>query len=77
MTVEARPKRGITLRLEAGRHRWCACGRSPTLPLCAGTDPACAAEAVAFEVDEPCTRKLCACGHTANPPFCDGTHYRL
>ena len=65
------------LKLDAGDHWWCACGRSANQPFCDGSHkgPGLGPRKVTLEATK--TVALCNCKQTANPPFCDGSHSKL
>lgn len=74
-------------RLEPGLHRWCACGRSSTQPLCDGPDvasPSCDGSGrdagitpVPFTINAAKDDWLCMCKQTHTAPYCDGTHAKV
>jgi CDGSH-type Zn-finger protein len=65
------------LKLSAGDHWWCACGRSKTQPFCDGAHKGTGLAPVKFTLEAEKTVALCNCKHSKNPPFCDGSHSSL
>lgn len=64
----------VVVELEAGKHAWCACGRSSQHPLCDGSHSGTGLAPKVFELEESKTVALCACKKTNGAPFCDGSH---
>lgn len=67
-------RRGVSLELEPGTYRWCACGRSRNQPFCDGSHEGTGLEPVEITLDEPTRIKLCLCKRSRHAPRCDGTH---
>jgi len=65
------------MELEAGRHAWCACGRSENQPFCDGHHAGTGFRPTVFEMAETKTVAVCQCKHTGTAPFCDGAHKGL
>lgn len=68
----------LEVELEAGDHKWCACGKSASHPICdslghKGGD----VKPVRYSLPEKSTVFLCRCGKSGTRPFCDGTHGRI
>lgn len=67
-------KSPFAVELEAGEHKWCACGLSKNQPFCDGSHKGTGIAPVKFTVEQKETKYLCGCRATKNAPFCDGTH---
>lgn len=65
------------VKLEAGVHFWCACGKSSHQPLCDGSHKGTGIGPVRLELTEEKTLALCNCKHSGDKPYCDGTHASL
>ena len=61
----------------AGRHLWCACGKSKSQPFCDGSHKPSQSQPVAFETQEEGRVVLCGCRYSKNKPFCDGSHLNI
>ena len=59
---------------EAGKHAWCACGRSTQQPFCDGSHKGTEFSPMVVEVTTAGTLAWCGCKRTGNPPYCDGSH---
>lgn len=70
-------KEPYVMKVDAGTHAWCACGRSANQPFCDGSHDGTGIEPVLHQVDEPTTVAFCGCKQTQNPPLCDGSHTAL
>lgn len=64
----------LTIRLEAGKHYWCRCGKTSTPPFCSGAHEGTGITPLEFEVDIASTKVICNCGLSKKPPSCDGSH---
>jgi len=67
----------MSVELEPGTYRWCACGRSKNQPFCDDSHQGTDLEPIEFVVEEPTKMKLCLCKHSGHAPRCDGTHNQL
>ena len=65
------------VELEAGKYRWCACGKSAKQPFCDGSHKGSEFSPVAFELAEKTKVVLCGCKRSGNKPYCDGTHNKI
>jgi CDGSH iron-sulfur domain-containing protein 3 len=65
----------LVVKLDKGKHKWCACGMTKKVPFCDGTCKG--AKPVRFELKKKGKVELCNCGLTKNPPYCDGSHKKL
>ncbi|WP_184017579.1 CDGSH iron-sulfur domain-containing protein [Haloferula luteola] len=63
-----------TIRVEAGVHFWCACGRTSFPPFCDGSHSGTGIQPVRWELKEAKVISWCGCQRTSTPPFCDGSH---
>ena len=71
------PNQPCALQLAAGDYRWCACGKSQSLPFC-DDQPGCTPKAFTVKPRKtPETLWLCGCAATKTPPYCDGSHNKL
>lgn len=70
-------RKPMKVSLEAGKHFWCACGRSKNQPFCDGSHKGTGISPVAFTMEEAGEKWLCMCKQTKDAPFCDGTHNNL
>lgn len=64
----------IKLKLEPGKHAWCACGKSETGAFCDGTHTGSDFRPNVFTLKQAEIVNLCMCKQTKNPPYCDGSH---
>jgi CDGSH-type Zn-finger protein len=65
----------LVVKLDAGKYKWCACGKTRKVPWCDGTCKG--GKAVRFELKKKLTVEICNCGLTKTPPYCDGSHKKL
>lgn len=70
-------KEPFTVKLEPGKHYWCACGRSDNQPFCDGSHEGTEFSPKEIEVKETKSFYLCGCKQTGNAPYCDETHRKL
>ncbi len=65
----------LEVKLEPGkRYKWCACGKTKSVPWCDGTCKG--GKPVKFEVKKKDTYSICTCGLTKTPPYCDGSSHK-
>lgn len=67
-------KAPFEVKLNAGEHYWCACGRSRTQPMCDGSHQGTGLTPVTFSLNAQKAVHLCGCKQTKTAPYCDGTH---
>lgn len=67
----------MVMKIDAGKHFYCACGRSSNQPFCDGSHKETSITPMVFEIEEPRTVAMCMCRTTGTPPFCDGSHNDL
>ena len=70
-------RHSIKMLLEAGEHRWCACGQSKAQPFCDGSHRGTSFVPLKILLDAPRNVSLCTCKRTQTAPYCDGTHKGL
>ena len=61
--------RPLETKLDAGKYKWCGCGRTKKVPWCDGTCKG--GKPVRFELKKKAAVEICTCGRTKTPPYCD------
>ena len=70
-------KKPYVMESKAGKHAWCACGRSDKQPFCDGSHRGTGITPIVTNIEEDKTIAWCGCKHSKNKPFCDGSHSKL
>ncbi len=66
-----------TMKMEAGKYFWCACGKSSKQPFCDGAHKGTGIQPLRVEIPEPKEVHWCMCKQSKNKPYCDGSHNDL
>ena len=61
--------RPLEVKLDAGKHKWCGCGRTKKVPWCDGSCKG--GKPVRFVLKKRAKVEVCTCGRTKTPPYCD------
>ena len=64
----------VKIRLPAGRHAICACGRTANAPLCDGSHAGTGTTPQLLDLDAERVIAWCTCRKSGNLPMCDGSH---
>ena len=62
----------LVVKLDAGKYKWCGCGKTKKVPWCDGTCKG--GKPVRFVLKKKTAVEVCNCGLTKTPPYCDGSH---
>ncbi|MBF0425039.1 MAG: CDGSH iron-sulfur domain-containing protein [Magnetococcales bacterium] len=62
------------VKLPAGEHWLCTCGKSKAGPLCDGAHKGSDKSPRQVILKQAEEVAICQCGRTGNPPRCDGSH---
>ncbi|MBF0462410.1 MAG: CDGSH iron-sulfur domain-containing protein [Magnetococcales bacterium] len=67
-------KTPLVVKLPAGEHYVCVCGKSKNSPFCDGTHQGSGLEPRHVVMTEMGEVAVCRCLQSGAPPLCDGTH---
>ncbi|KEF41659.1 MAG: hypothetical protein ER33_10320 [Cyanobium sp. CACIAM 14] len=74
--AEGAPAGPSALRLQAGVHHLCSCGRSRHGWFCDGAHLGTGRVSHELRLEAPATVMVCGCGRSGRYPLCDGSHGR-